>query len=94
MKQPRKRCHRRPRQSEWARAVAFEIACGREEEDERRNPEGWSEVAGEAERRGKGEEDDPSSEKPKQRSKAVLLLCERSPAKGLDFTYWTRRGNN
>lgn len=80
--------------------VAFAIACGREEEDERRNLEGWSEAFGEAERRGKGEGDDPSSEIPKQRSKAVRLrnrkysLCERSPAKGLDFTYWTRRGDN
>lgn len=56
--------------------VAFAIACGREEEDERRNLEGWSEAFGEAERRGKDEGDDPSSEIPKQRSKAVRSETE------------------
>lgn len=64
--------------------MAFVIACGREEEDERRrNLEGRSEVAGEAERRGKEEGDDPSSEKPKQRkkkrSKAVRSFPDPKP---------------
>lgn len=58
--------------------MVFEIACGREEEDERSNLEGRSEVAGEGERRGKEEGDDPSSEKPKQKSKKVVRSFPRN----------------